>query len=132
MSSGVVVILIMLFDILILTMSRELLLEFLAGEMNRKKARKLHASQNFPSKIRMNYIKPYITKYIKQFCVYYYIYQVTLYAFLPYCTVALLLYFILNEYLYYFLTFILLIKVVIFFSIRIQFKSDHTTKYSHK
>lgn len=132
MSSGVLVILMILLDFLNITMSRELLLGFLAGETNKRKARKLHTAQDISSKIRMNYIKPYITKHIKQFRIYYYIYQCTLFTLLLRYTTALLFYFILNEYLNYFLICCLTINLVVFFSIRIQFKADHTTKYSQK
>ena len=132
LTSGVLVILMMLLDFLNITMSRELLLEFLTGETNKRKARKLHAAQNITSKIRMNYIKPYVTKYIKLFRIYYYIYQCTLFTFIPRYATALFFYFILNECLYYYLICVFTIDLLVFFSIRIQFKADHTTKYSHK
>ena len=130
MTSGVLVILMMLLDFLNITMSRELLLGFLAGETNKKKARKLHAVQSISSKIRMNYIKPYVTKYIKKFHIYYCIYQCALFTFIPRYVAALLFYFILNDYLNYYLICILTISLVVFFSIRIQFNADHTTRYS--
>ena len=64
-------IIIVLFDCLNIMFSRDLLLGFLACQMNEKKARKLHASQSISSRIRMNYIKPYIKRNVKAFQVNY-------------------------------------------------------------
>lgn len=119
-------------DALNITMSRELLLGILAGETNKKKARRLHTVQSTSSKIRLNYIKPYATKYKKPFQTYYSIYLCTLFTLIPRYITALLFHFIGKDFLNYYLICIIAIGLIVFFSIRIQFHSDHTTKYSHR
>ena len=49
---------IVLFDVLIVSDARRLLLDFLIGQRNRKNARKIHSEQSFKNKIHMGYIQP--------------------------------------------------------------------------
>ena len=127
-----ILIIIVLFDCLNIMFSRDLLLGFLACQMNEKKAKKLHASQSISSRIRMNYIKPYIKRNVKAFQVNYYLYQSILFALFPRYIVAFFLYSLESMYLHYFLICIAVLDGVITIILRIQFKSDHTPKYSHK
>ena len=74
---------IVLFDVLIVSDARRLLLDFLIGQRNRKNARKIHSEQSFKNKIHMGYIQPMLKKNKEAFRKYHILYLAIIYSLIP-------------------------------------------------
>ena len=72
-----------LFDIIIISDARRLLLDFLIGQRNRKNAVKIHSEQTFKNRVNMGYIYPMLRKYQKTFRKYHILYLSILYSLIP-------------------------------------------------
>lgn len=82
--------LIVLFDTIIISDARRLLLDFLIGQRNRKNAMQIHSEQTFKSRVHMGYIHPMLKKHQKTFKKYHMLYLVILYSLVPqYATIVL-------------------------------------------
>ena len=74
---------IVLFDVRIVSDARRLLLDFLIGQRNRKNAKKIHSEQSFKDKIHMGYILPMLAKNKESFKKYHVLYLAVIYSLIP-------------------------------------------------
>ena len=74
---------IVLFDVIIVSDARCLLLDFLIGQRNRKNAKKIHLEQSFKNRIHMGYIQPMLSKNKESFKKYHVLYLAVIYSLIP-------------------------------------------------
>ena len=123
---------IVLFDVLIVSDARRLLLDFLIGQRNRKNARKIHSEQSFKNKIHMGYIQPMLKKNKEAFRKYHILYLSIIYSLIPQYIVVCLFHFFIPSIILYVVGTLLLIRILLAIFYRLELGSNRMSVYAQK
>lgn len=125
-------VLLILLDAIVVNDARCLLLDFLVGQMNRKKAKQLHAQQRFSDRLKMGYIQPLLKKYAAAFRKYHILYLCILYSLLPQYIVVILVYIFLADMFWYVCGVFWGIKLLLALFYRLELGANHMSVYAQK
>lgn len=121
-----------LFDIIIISDARRLLLDFLIGQRNRKNAIKIHSEQTFKNRVNMGYIQPMLRKYQKTFKKYHILYLSILYSLIPQYLVSILSCFLAPDVAKYILGTFLVIRLLLAVFYRLELGPQRISVYAQK
>ena len=132
--------LIILHDILILVLSRNLLFDFLCGHTSNSKARRIWRQQGQRDKIFLGYLILYINDKddVPKFKQYLRLYQICLWSILPQYTLLILFASFLtkfNQIIFVVIGIIIAIKIVLFLIVRLHsllYGHGYVSKYKYK
>lgn len=123
---------IVLFDVLIVSDARRLLLDFLVGQRNRKNARKIHSEQSFKNKIHMGYIQPMLKKNKEAFRKYHILYLAIICSIIPQYIAVCLFHFFLPGIILYVVGVLLLIRILLAIFYRLELGPNKHSVYAQK
>lgn len=124
--------LIVLFDIIIISDARRLLLDFLIGQRNRKNAMQIHSEQTFKNRVHMGYIRPMLKKYQKAFRKYHMLYLVVLYSLFPQYAAVVLIHILAPNIIKYVAAVYLIIRLLLAVFYRLELGPQRISVYAKK
>ena len=123
---------IILFDAIIVSDARRLLLDFLIGQRNRKNAKKIHSEQSFKNRIHMGYIQPMLKKNKEAFRKYHILYLIIIYSLIPQYIVACLFHFLAPSIIFYVIGTLSLIRILLVIFYRLELGPNRMSVYAKK
>lgn len=124
--------LIVLFDAIIISDSRWLLLDFLIGQRNRKNAMQIHSEQTFKNRVHMGYIHPMLKKHQKTFKKYHILYLVVLYSLVPQYVAIVLVHTLVPNIIKYIVGFCLIVRLLLALFYRLKLGPQRISVYAKK
>ena len=124
--------LVVLFDIIIISDARQLLLDFLIGQRNRKNALQIHSKQTFKNRVDMGYIHPLLKNYQKTFKKYHILYLVILYSLVPQYVAMVLIHFLVPSIIKYRVGFCLIVRLLLAVLYRLELGPQRISVYAKK
>ena len=124
--------LIVLFDTIIISDSRRLLLDFLIGQRNRKNAMQIHSEQTFKNRVHMGYIHPMLKKHQKTFKKYHILYLVVLYSLVPQYVAIVLVHTLVPNIIKYIVGFCLIVRLLLAVFYRLEIGPQRISVYAKK
>ena len=121
-----------LFDAIIISDARRLLLDFLIGQRNRKHALEIHSAQTFKNRINMGYILPMLKKYQKTFKKYHILYLSILYSLIPQYFASILSCFLAPNVVKYIIGVCLGIRLLLAIFYRLELGPQRISVYAQK
>ena len=121
-----------LFDVIIISDARRLLLDFLIGQRNRKNALKRHSEQTIKNRINMGYIHPMLNKYQKSFKKYHILYLSVLYSLFPQYLISILCCFLIPNVAKYIIGVFLGVRALLAIFYRLELGPQRISVYAQK
>ena len=129
---GLLFLLMIQFDIIIISSARRHLLDFLIGRKNKKSARKIHSEQTFKNRINMGYIYPMLKKYQKTFKKFHTLYLSILYSLIPQYIVGVLSCFFVPNIAKYIIGVLLGVRLLLTVFYRLELGPHRQSVYAQK
>ena len=126
------VFLLLLGDLVVFSSWRKFLQDFLAGNKNRKSARKIYAQQTIKGKILLDYIYPLLEFNQDIFKAYYRIYACLVVTLIPQYVISIVLLIFFTRASGYFFGLVVFLKIVLFLVVRFQTDASRNSKYAFK
>ena len=121
-----------LFDLIIISDARRLLLDFLIGQRNRKRAMEIHSEQPFKSRVNMGYIHPMLKNHQSTFKNYHTLYLAILYSLVPQYAAIVLVHFFIPNIFKYIMGLYLIVRLLIAAFYRLSLGPERISVYAKK
>lgn len=123
---------IILFDIIIISDARRILLDFLIGRRNRKNAMQIHSEQTLNNRIHMGYIHPMLKKHQNTFKKYHILYLVILYSLVPQYATIVLVHIFVPDIFKYVIGAYLVVRLILAVAYRLELGPQRRSVYAKK
>lgn len=124
--------LIVLFDIIIISDARRLLLDFLIGRRNRKNAMQIHSEQTLNNRVHMGYIHPMLKEHKNTFKKYHTLYLVILYSLVPQYAAIVLVHIFAPNIFKYVMGAYLSVRLILAVAYRLELGPQRRSVYAKK
>ena len=122
--------LLVLFDIIIISDARRILLDFLIGRRNRKNAMRIHSEQTFGNRVHMGYIHPMLKRYQNIFKIYHKLYLAILYSLVPQYAAVVLVQILFVDIFNYVIGACLIVRLILAVFYRLALGPQRTSIYA--
>ena len=124
--------LLVLFDIIIISDARRILLDFLIGQRNRKNAIQIHSEQTFKNRVHMGYIYPMLNNHQKTFKKYHILYLLVLCSLVPQYVTIVLIQTLVPNIIKYIVAFCLIVRLLLAIFYRLELGPQRISVYAKK